>query len=57
VGTGVAAQGGACLFRVDVLAFGEFALGLFDQYAAVQRGLQLFVEDRAALGGALLQEV
>ncbi|MDX3762272.1 hypothetical protein ACWDBO_14485 [Streptomyces mirabilis] len=44
------------LFDVDALAFGVSSLGLFDQYAAVQRGLQLFVEDGAAPAGTLSQQ-
>ena len=40
----------------DLEAFGQDALGLFDQDAAVQRGLQLFGDDVAAMDGALLQQ-
>jgi hypothetical protein len=53
---GVTTQHGERPFHVDVLAFGEFALGLFDQYATVQCRQQLLVEHVAALGGALQQE-
>jgi len=56
VGTGVGAQRGESLFHVDVEAFGELALGLFDQDPAAQRGLELFVEEGAEAGGALLQQ-
>jgi hypothetical protein len=39
-----------------VAAFGEDALGLFDDEPAVQGGLQLLGEDLAAADGAFLQD-
>ena len=53
---GAAAQQGEGLVDVQLEAFGQDALGLFDQDAAVQRGLQLLGQDVAAADGALLQQ-
>jgi hypothetical protein len=51
---GAAAQQGERVGDVQVEAFGHDALGLFDQDTTVQRGLQLFGDDPAAVDGTLL---
>src|SRR4051794_31929672 len=56
VGAGVAAQGGERLVHVDVQPLGEDALGLLDQNAAVQCGLQLNDHGVGLEIGAMLQD-
>ena len=52
---GVAAQAVERRLHGETAGLGEDALGLFDDDAAVQRGLQLFGDDLAVTDGAFLQ--
>jgi len=55
-GPGAVAEQGEGLVHVHPEAFGELALGLLDDHPAIQRGLQLLVQDVAVPHAALVQQ-
>ena len=56
VGASVGTQAREGVFHVEVMPFGDDALGLFDEDPAVEGAGELFVDDLGGDGGAVLEQ-